>query len=212
MTDRSPSPSHTVRVPDDAAGGRLDRFLAELPEIGSRSAAERLLAEGAVRVDGVARAKSYRLEGGEEVEVTLPEPAAALVEPEDVPFRIAYEDEHLLVVDKPAGVVVHPGAGHSSGTLVHGLVGQAAGGDEDRPGIVHQTRPRHLGLAGRRPLGRGARAPAAADPRARRSRGATSRSFAAVLAPGAAESTLRSDATGTIRLATRSTRTLRGRR
>ncbi len=138
MTDRSPSPSHTVRVPDDAAGGRLDRFLAELPEIGSRSAAERLLAEGAVRVDGVARAKSYRLEGGEEVEVTLPEPAAALVEPEDVPFRIAYEDEHLLVVDKPAGVVVHPGAGHSSGTLVHGLVGQVAGGDEDRPGIVHR--------------------------------------------------------------------------
>src|SRR5687767_11064045 len=85
MTDRSPSPSHTVRVPDDAAGGRLDRFLAELPEIGSRSAAERLLADGAVRVDGVTRAKSHRLEGGEEIEVTLPEPATALVEAEEVP-------------------------------------------------------------------------------------------------------------------------------
>jgi 23S rRNA pseudouridine1911/1915/1917 synthase len=57
---------------------------------------------------------------------------------EDVDFRIAYEDEHLLVVDKPAGVVVHPGAGHASGTLVHGLAGQSAGGEEDRPGIVHR--------------------------------------------------------------------------
>jgi 23S rRNA pseudouridine1911/1915/1917 synthase len=91
-----------------------------------------------VRVSGSVRAKSHRLEGGEEVEFEPPEPAVAEIEAEDVPFRVAYEDEHLLVVDKPAGVVVHPGAGHASGTLVHGLAGQSAGGEEDRPGIVHR--------------------------------------------------------------------------
>ena len=119
-------------------GARLDRFLAELPEIGSRSAAERLLAVGAVLVDGAARAKSHRLEGGEEVEFEPVEAAPPPIAREEVPFHVAYEDEHLLVVDKPAGVVVHPGAGHSSGTLVHGLAGRAAGGDEERPGIVHR--------------------------------------------------------------------------
>jgi 23S rRNA pseudouridine1911/1915/1917 synthase len=89
-------------------------------------------------VDGSLRAKSHRLEGGEEVEFEPPQPAAPAIEPEEVPFRVAYEDEHLLVVDKPAGVVVHPGAGHATGTLVHGLAGQSAGGEEDRPGIVHR--------------------------------------------------------------------------
>jgi 23S rRNA pseudouridine1911/1915/1917 synthase len=91
-----------------------------------------------VRVDGSARPKSHRLEGGEELEVELPTEAPRALEPEEVDFRVAYEDEHLLVVDKPAGVVVHPGAGHGSGTLVHGLVGRAGGGEEDRPGIVHR--------------------------------------------------------------------------
>lgn len=62
-----------------------------------------------------------------------------MLEPEEVDFRVAYEDEHLLIIDKPAGIVVHPGAGHTSGTLVHGLVGRAGGGEEeDRPGIVHR--------------------------------------------------------------------------
>jgi 23S rRNA pseudouridine1911/1915/1917 synthase len=91
-------------------------------------------------VDGAHRPKSYRLAGGEQVEVTVPEPSgSAPVTREDVPLRIAYEDEHLLVVDKPAGVVVHPSPGHASGTLVHGLVGLAGGGeDEERPGIVHR--------------------------------------------------------------------------
>ena len=92
-----------------------------------------------MRVDGSAQAKSHRLEGGEELEVQLPaqEPQVAL-QAENVEFRIAYEDDHLLVVDKPAGVVVHPAAGHGSGTLVHGLLGKAGGGEEERPGIVHR--------------------------------------------------------------------------
>jgi 23S rRNA pseudouridine1911/1915/1917 synthase len=110
-----------------------------LPEVGSRAAAERLLGEGGVVVDGERRPKSHRLEGGEEVELTVPEPASSALEHEDVPLRIAYEDKHVLVVDKPAGVVVHPSPGHASGTLVHGLVGLAGGGeDEERPGIVHR--------------------------------------------------------------------------
>jgi 23S rRNA pseudouridine1911/1915/1917 synthase len=124
-------------VPDTAAGERLDRFVATLPGVGSRAAAERLLAAGAVRVDGVPRPKSHRLAGGEEVVV---DPDALPAEtPEPPPeVRIAYEDEHLLVVDKPAGVVVHPAAGHSSGTLVQALAGRSAGGDPGRPGIVHR--------------------------------------------------------------------------
>ena len=91
-------------------------------------------------VDGGRAAKSRRLGGGEELEVELPEPESAAIEAEDVDLRIAYEDDHLLVVDKPAGVVVHPGAGHAGGTLVHGLVahGAAGGDDEERPGIVHR--------------------------------------------------------------------------
>jgi 23S rRNA pseudouridine1911/1915/1917 synthase len=125
------------RVPDADAGARLDRLLAERPEIASRAAAERLLAAGNVAVDGEQRPKSHRVEGGEEVAVEVPEQAA--LEPEAIDVPIVWEDEHLLVVDKPAGIVVHPVGGHATGTLVHGLLGLGAeGGDEDRPGIVHR--------------------------------------------------------------------------
>jgi 23S rRNA pseudouridine1911/1915/1917 synthase len=129
-----------LRVPGDAGGERLDRFLAGVAEVGSRAAAERLLDEGGVLVDGAAQVKSYRLAGGEEVSFDPPGPVAATVAPEQMELRIVYEDAHLLVVDKSAGVVVHPAPGHATGTLVHGLVGHAAaGGDEpERPGIVHR--------------------------------------------------------------------------
>jgi 23S rRNA pseudouridine1911/1915/1917 synthase len=126
------------RVPDDAAGERLDRFLASLPEIGSRSVAERVLETG-VRVDGREQAKSHRLSGGEELEFDAPERAVPELAAEEMDLRIAYEDEHLVVVDKPAGLVVHPAPGHATGTLVHGLLAHdVAGGDEERPGIVHR--------------------------------------------------------------------------
>jgi 23S rRNA pseudouridine1911/1915/1917 synthase len=128
-----------LRVPDDAAGERLDRFVASLPQVGSRGSAAALLERGSVRVDGSARPKSHRLAGGEELEVDLPAAGATTLVAEDVPLRIAWEDEHLLVVDKPAGIVVHPAPGHGSGTLVHGLLRHdVAGGDADRPGIVHR--------------------------------------------------------------------------
>ncbi len=97
------------------------------------------MAAGRVTVDGVARGKSHRLEGGEVVEVAVPADASRAETP--VPdVAIAYEDEHLLVVDKPAGLVVHPGAGRASGTLVQalGAHGAAGGEDPERPGIVHR--------------------------------------------------------------------------
>ena len=129
-----------LKVPAAAAGERLDRFLAGVADVGSRSAAERLLASGGVLVDGVARPKSHRLEGGEEVELEPPARAGSPLAPEEVPLAVPYEDEHLLVVEKPAGVVVHPSAGHGSGTLVHGLLAHAIAGGEkpERPGIVHR--------------------------------------------------------------------------
>jgi 23S rRNA pseudouridine1911/1915/1917 synthase len=127
-----------VRVPPEAAGTRLDRFLAGRPELGSRAAAERALAQQGVAVDGEVRPKSYRLAGGEEVEFEPPPPQRPL-EPEQREIHAAYEDDHLLVVDKPAGLVVHPGAGRTTGTLAHALAGRAAGGEEEtRPGIVHR--------------------------------------------------------------------------
>ena len=128
-----------VAVPAAAAGVRLDRFLASVPEVGSRSEADRLLASQRVRVDGAERPRSHRLAGGETVELELTERESEAVVAEDVPLRVAWQDEHLLVVDKPAGVVVHPGPGHARGTLVHGLLARgAAGGDAGRPGIVHR--------------------------------------------------------------------------
>ena len=122
-----------IKVPIGAAGERLDRFLAT--QLGSRAAAERAVEAGAL-VDGVARAKSFRLEGGEEVELAAVPPAPVVAPPPEP--AIVWEDEHLLVIDKPAGLVVHPGAGHPSGTLVDALAGKIAGGEPGRPGIVHR--------------------------------------------------------------------------
>jgi 23S rRNA pseudouridine1911/1915/1917 synthase len=122
-----------IVVPGDAAGERLDRFLAT--HLGSRAAAERAVEAGAL-VDGTARAKSYRLAGGEELELADAAAEAPVAAPARPP--VVWEDEHLLVVDKPAGLVVHPGAGHASGTLVDALRGEVAGGDPERPGIVHR--------------------------------------------------------------------------
>jgi 23S rRNA pseudouridine1911/1915/1917 synthase len=128
-----------LRVPDEAAGERVDRYVASLPQIGSRAEAERLLAAGAVLLNGDAPAKSRRLSGGEELAVELPEPQAEPVADEAIDLRIAWRDEHLLVVDKPAGVVVHPTRGHATGTVAQALVAEgAAGGDDDRRGIVHR--------------------------------------------------------------------------
>jgi 23S rRNA pseudouridine1911/1915/1917 synthase len=132
--------SNRIQVPREAAGARLDRFVASLSAVGTRAEAERLLVAGAVRVDGELRPKSHRLQGGEVLEVELPDQVDRSLEAEERELKIAYEDEHLLVVDKPAGLVVHPSAGHGQGTLVNALLERGiAGGDvPERPGIVHR--------------------------------------------------------------------------
>ena len=122
-------------VPDDAAGERLDQWLGE--PMGSRARAQREIEAGRVLVDGRAVPKRHVLRGGERVSVEAA-PESFAVDAEPAPFGVAYEDEHLLVVDKPAGVVVHPARGHASGTLAQALAGRVAGGEPGRVGIVHR--------------------------------------------------------------------------
>ena len=134
-----PAPVRLAVGPDEA-GRRLDAVVGGLEEVGSRAEAQRLIEAGRVAVDGRAVPKRHLLAEGESVEVRPAPAPAAGIEPEDVPLTVRYEDDHILVVDKPAGVVVHPSAGHRGGTLVHGLVARdiAGGRDPARPGIVHR--------------------------------------------------------------------------
>jgi 23S rRNA pseudouridine1911/1915/1917 synthase len=128
-----------LTIPPEAAGERLDQALAEA--LGSRAAAARAIEEGRVTVDGRARPKRWLVSGGEDIAVTPPAGDLATAERDsDRPaFAVAWEDEHLLVVDKPAGMVVHPARGHATGTLAQALAARgAAGGDPGRPGIVHR--------------------------------------------------------------------------
>jgi 23S rRNA pseudouridine1911/1915/1917 synthase len=136
----SAAQARLVEVPADAAGTRLDRFLADLDGIGSRAAAERLVEAGAVLVDGRPAAKSLRLQGGEELRIEARDEGPSALEPVDLGLTIPFEDEHLLVVDKPAGLVTHPAPGVRVPTLVHALLAHriAGGDDAERPGIVHR--------------------------------------------------------------------------
>jgi 23S rRNA pseudouridine1911/1915/1917 synthase len=129
--------SFSIEAP---AGDRLDVALGRDPRVGSRAAAQKLIDSGAVTVDGRPRVKRHLLHGGERIDVDPAERAPADTAGGDtVPFEVAFEDDHLIVIDKPAGVVVHPAPGHESGTLAQALAGRAAGGQEDwRPGIVHR--------------------------------------------------------------------------
>jgi 23S rRNA pseudouridine1911/1915/1917 synthase len=131
-----PEPESAVVAGPGDAGERLDVVLAA--HVGSRAAAQRLIDAGLVTVDGDPRPKRHRLAGGERIAYRPPE----VLEPPPAPraeFSVAYEDEHLIVVDKPPGVVVHPARGHRTGTLVQALAGRVAGGsDPERPGVVHR--------------------------------------------------------------------------
>ena len=123
--------------------GRLDSFLSQqLPEL-TRSAAARLIEGGKVAVNGRTVPKSCRLSGGETVEVTLPEPAPVDALPQNIPLDVVYEDGDVIVVNKPAGMVVHPAPGHPDGTLVNALLCHCGAslsgvGGALRPGIVHR--------------------------------------------------------------------------
>jgi 23S rRNA pseudouridine1911/1915/1917 synthase len=123
-------------VSSEEAGERLDRLVARRLDV-SRSAARRMIEYGSVRVSETASSPAHKVRAGERVETWIFEEG---LEPDDIPVPLIFEDEHLLVVDKPAGLVVHPGAGNRSGTLVNALLGRGISGGEDpeRPGVVHR--------------------------------------------------------------------------
>ena len=130
------TPRVEISAPDD--GVRLDVCVAAHPEVGSRAAAQRLIEAGRVTVGGRARPKRHLLRAGETVAIDLEEPAEEPAHA-DVPHAVIHEDEHMLVIDKPPGVVVHPAAGHRGPTLAQALRGRARGGaDPERAGIVHR--------------------------------------------------------------------------
>ena len=127
----------------DIAGERLDAFLARSIEGMTRSAAQRLLDEGCVLRMGKPGKKNDKLNPGDTIEVTMPEPKSVDIVPTEMPLEIVYEDEDVLVINKPKGLVVHPAAGHQDDTLVNGLLyamGDSLSGinGELRPGIVHR--------------------------------------------------------------------------
>ena len=125
----------------DDAGRRLDAVLAGGEGIESRAEAQRMIEAGVVTVNGLVRPKRHALAEGDVVEAVLPpDTGAPALQAEDLGVPVVFGDDRLLVVDKPAGMVTHPSRGHSSGTLVHGLLGAGAGGgnDPERPGIVHR--------------------------------------------------------------------------
>ncbi len=133
---------YRVSVTEEASGKRVDVFLAEvIPEL-TRSQAKKLIKEGLVKVDGQLVRPKYSVKPGQRIEVIIPPPEKLELVPEEVPFEILYEDEDLAVINKPPGIVVHPAAGHTRGTLVHGLLAKLKGlsgiGGELRPGIVHR--------------------------------------------------------------------------
>ena len=127
----------------DRAGERCDQLLSRLLPGLTRSAAQRLLEEGAVTLNGAAVKKNYRAAPGDVLRVVLPDPAPVDLIAQDIPLDVAYEDDDVIVVNKPVGMVVHPAAGHPDGTLVNALLhhcGDSLSGinGEVRPGIVHR--------------------------------------------------------------------------
>ena len=133
----------TLTATLEDAGKRLDAFVAERAQGLSRSAAARLIAQGSVTVNGKAADKNYRLAAEDGVDVTIPEAAEAAVTAQDIPLDVVYEDEDVIVVNKPVGMVVHPAPGHADGTLVNALLHHCGDslsgvGGEKRPGIVHR--------------------------------------------------------------------------
>ena len=132
-----------LRASEKNKNQRLDAFLASSLDGLTRSQATRLIESGEVAVNGRAVSKSYKLSGGEDIAVTLPEPEPVEAVPQDIPLDVVYEDADVIVVNKPSGMVVHPAPGHPDGTLVNALLYHCAGtlsgiGGALRPGIVHR--------------------------------------------------------------------------
>ncbi|MBK7016463.1 MAG: 23S rRNA pseudouridine(1911/1915/1917) synthase RluD [Sulfuritalea sp.] len=138
---RSPCPAEPATVPAECAGWRLDAALARLFPEHSRSRLQSWLKDGLIRVDGAALPAKCKVHGGERVEFAVDQPVAAgpTGAAEDIPLDVIYEDDQLIVIDKPAGLVVHPGNGQPSGTLLNALLHHApALAEIPRAGIVHR--------------------------------------------------------------------------
>ncbi|HBL35804.1 MAG TPA: RNA pseudouridine synthase [Firmicutes bacterium] len=133
---------HRFKISAEDEGKRIDTFLAQMAELPSRAFAQKLLKNGKVKVDHCAVKPSYLLRDGDEIEVEVEEPKPLELKAEDLPLTILYEDADLIVVNKPRGMVVHPAAGNSSGTLVNALLKHCHDlsgiGGVMRPGIVHR--------------------------------------------------------------------------
>jgi 23S rRNA pseudouridine1911/1915/1917 synthase len=133
----------TVEVPAGAAGSRADRFVADASGL-SRAYVQRLIAEGRLTEHGAPLRANALLREGSRLELDVPEVVEVQIAGEDIPLRVVYEDDDILIVDKPAGLVTHPGPGHQTGTLVNALLGRASGAEYGgiagvaRPGIVHR--------------------------------------------------------------------------
>ncbi len=132
-----------LTVPPEAEGTRLDAFLGEREEIGSRSAAQRLIEQGLVTLEGRTQKKNYAVKAGDIFVAELPEAVQTEIAPQDLSLDVVYEDEDVIVINKPKGMVVHPAPGHPDGTLVNALMhhcGESLSGigGEIRPGIVHR--------------------------------------------------------------------------
>jgi 23S rRNA pseudouridine1911/1915/1917 synthase len=135
----------THTVPAELAGTRLDIWLATIPEIQTRSQAIRLIEKNKIKVSGILPLKvkaSYRLRGGETVDIEIPEPVESLIKAQDLPLEILFQDGDIVVVNKEAGMVTHPAAGHGDGTLVNALLFHVKDlsdiGGVERPGLVHR--------------------------------------------------------------------------
>ncbi len=133
---------YSLSVLKEQAGERLDVFLAQHPQIPSRSMVQQLIAKGMVRVDGKVVHKHHKIQEGEKIEIQLPPHEEERLTPEELPLKIIYEDSDIIIISKQAGMVVHPSAGHKRGTLAHALLSHSPelGETESglRPGIVHR--------------------------------------------------------------------------
>ncbi len=140
--DDTPQADFAFSVDDTTHGERLDRVIADQVEDLSRTRIQALIKAGLVTVNGAPSKASSRLENGDAVAVHLPEPEISEVVPEDIPLEVLYEDDDLIAINKPAGMVVHPSYGHVSGTLVNGVLYRwpelREVGDQHRAGIVHR--------------------------------------------------------------------------
>jgi len=140
-----------LEIPDEAVGERLDKWLCTQLSDLTRTAIQNLIENGGILVNGKTVAKNYKQRSGDSITVTIPEPVELNTEPENIPLDIVYEDESLLVVNKPKGMVVHPAPGNYSGTLVNALLyhcGDSLSGINGviRPGIVHRIDKNTSGL------------------------------------------------------------------